>query len=74
MSAKLSITTTDQQVAGWKKVEAERAAKETLRELLQHRFDGPMISAIEMGNRVEAMIERKRRVFKSMTELGSSAA
>ena len=34
---------------------------EALRVLLARRRDGPMISAEEMGQRVEAMIERKRR-------------
>lgn len=63
MTAKSSNPTTDQQDACWKEVEAEPAAKEALHELLQHRFTGPMIPAIKMGSRVEAMIERKRRVL-----------
>lgn len=51
MSARLSISATDRQ--------------EALRELLQHRFDGSMISALEMGSRAEAIIERKRQVLFS---------
>jgi antitoxin ParD1/3/4 len=34
---------------------------EALRALLARRRDGPMISAEEMSQRVDAMIERKRR-------------
>jgi antitoxin ParD1/3/4 len=41
--------------------EAERLEADALRVLLARRRDGPMISAEDMGERVEAMIERKRR-------------
>lgn len=40
---------------------AERLEAEALRALLARRREGPMISAGEMSQRVEAMIERKRR-------------
>lgn len=40
---------------------AERLEAEALRALLARRRNGPMISAEEMSQRVEAMIERKRR-------------
>lgn len=63
MTAKLPTSTTDEQDAFGTKIEAEAVATEALRGLLQRRFDGQMISATEMGSRVEAMIERKRRVL-----------
>jgi antitoxin ParD1/3/4 len=40
---------------------AERLEVEALRALLARRRAGPMISAEEMSQRVEAIIERKRR-------------
>ncbi|NOV19655.1 type II toxin-antitoxin system ParD family antitoxin [Ensifer adhaerens] len=43
------------------KTEAETVEKEAVRELLQRRLSEPMIPAIEMGSRVDATIERKRR-------------
>lgn len=40
---------------------AERLEADALRVLLARRRDGPTIAADEMSERVEAMIERKRR-------------
>jgi len=44
------------------KNETEAVETAALRELVQRRLNGPMISATEMESRVAAMIERKRRV------------
>ncbi|OWK24034.1 hypothetical protein AJ87_27230 [Rhizobium yanglingense] len=44
-----------------RKTEAETVETEALRELRQGRLKDPMIPTIEMGSRVDAMIERKRR-------------
>jgi antitoxin ParD1/3/4 len=46
------------------KTEAEAVETAALRELVQRRLKGPMISATEMENRVAAMIERKRRAVR----------
>lgn len=46
------------------KTETETVETAALRELVQRRLNGPMISATEMESRVEAMIERKRRVVR----------
>ncbi|OHV78441.1 type II toxin-antitoxin system ParD family antitoxin [Ensifer sp. LCM 4579] len=43
------------------KTETEAVETAALRELVQRRLKGPMISTTEMESRVEAMIERKRR-------------
>lgn len=43
------------------KTENEAVEMAALRELVQRRLKGPMISTTEMESRVEAMIERKRR-------------
>lgn len=42
------------------KVEAETVETEALRELLQRRLNGSMISKTEMESRIDTMIERKR--------------
>ncbi|CAN7760726.1 type II toxin-antitoxin system ParD family antitoxin [Ensifer adhaerens] len=46
------------------KTETETVETAALRELVQRRLNGPMISATEMESRVAAMIERKRRVVR----------
>ncbi|PYE86946.1 ribbon-helix-helix domain-containing protein [Phyllobacterium leguminum] len=46
------------------KTEAETVETEALRELVQRRLKGRMISATEMENRVEDMIKRKRRAVR----------
>ncbi|EJZ17375.1 type II toxin-antitoxin system ParD family antitoxin [Rhizobium sp. Pop5] len=46
------------------KTETETAETAALRELVQRRLKGPMISTTEMESRVEAMIERKRRALR----------
>ncbi|MBM3096068.1 type II toxin-antitoxin system ParD family antitoxin [Ensifer sp. T173] len=46
-----------------RKTEAETVETEALRELLERRLKEPMIPTVEMGSRVDAMIERKRRSF-----------
>ncbi|GGD72065.1 type II toxin-antitoxin system ParD family antitoxin [Rhizobium anhuiense] len=46
------------------KTEAEAVETAALRELVQRRLKGPMISTTEMESRVEAMIERKRRAVR----------
>ncbi|RVG97935.1 type II toxin-antitoxin system ParD family antitoxin [Sinorhizobium meliloti] len=46
------------------KTEAEALETAALREVIQRRLNGPMISATEMESRVAAMIERKRRVVR----------
>ena len=46
------------------KTETEAVETAALRELVQRRLSGPMISATEMESRVAAMIERKRRVVR----------
>lgn len=43
------------------KTEAEELEKAALRKLLDRRSRGPFISMDEMGKRVDAIIERKRR-------------
>lgn len=45
------------------KTEADAAETEGLRSLIQRRLKGPKISAADMEDRVEDMIERKRRVL-----------
>ncbi|GAC1043624.1 ribbon-helix-helix domain-containing protein [Rhizobium sp. No.120] len=46
------------------KTEAEAAETEGLRRLIQRRVDGPKISAQEMEERIESMIERKQRALR----------
>ncbi|MBK5568923.1 type II toxin-antitoxin system ParD family antitoxin [Ensifer adhaerens] len=46
------------------KTESEAVETAALRELVQQRLNGPMISATEIESRVAAMIERKRRVVR----------
>jgi antitoxin ParD1/3/4 len=46
------------------KTESETVETAALRELVQRRLNGLMISATEMDSRVAAMIERKRRVVR----------
>lgn len=46
------------------KTETESVETAALRELIQQRLNGPRISATEMESRVEAMIERKRRIVR----------
>lgn len=46
------------------KTETETVETAALRELVQRRLKGPMISTTEMESRVEAMIERKRRAAR----------
>jgi len=41
------------------KAELEDLEAQTLRELIKQRLDGPSVSAEEMEDRVDAMIERK---------------
>ncbi|MES0884845.1 ribbon-helix-helix domain-containing protein [Roseibium sp. SCP14] len=45
------------------KTELESLETQALRHLLGQRLDGPTVPAAEMENRVEAMIEQKRRAF-----------
>ncbi len=61
MSAKSSTSTTDKQDAFREKMDGETVSTEALRDLLQRRLEEPLITSIEMGDRVNAMIERKRR-------------
>ncbi len=46
------------------KTEAEAAETEGLRILIQRRLEGSKIPATEMEDRIEDMIERKRRAFR----------
>ena len=46
------------------KTETESVETAALRELIQRRLNGPRISATEMESRVEAMVERKRRIVR----------
>ena len=46
------------------KTETETVETAALRELVQRRVKGPMISTTEMESRLEAMIERKRRAVR----------
>jgi antitoxin ParD1/3/4 len=46
------------------KTETETVETAALRELVQRRLKGPMISTTEMESRVEEMIERKRRAVR----------
>ena len=46
------------------KTETGTVETAALRELVQRRLNGPMISATEMESRVAALIERKRRVVR----------
>ncbi|MEF0943115.1 type II toxin-antitoxin system ParD family antitoxin [Rhizobium sp. BR 362] len=46
------------------KTETETLETAALRELVQRRLNGAMISATEMESRVAAMIERKRRIVR----------
>ncbi|RVL71276.1 type II toxin-antitoxin system ParD family antitoxin [Sinorhizobium meliloti] len=46
------------------KTEAEAVETAALREVIQRRLTGPMISATEMEGRVAVMIERKRRTVR----------
>ena len=46
------------------KTETETVETAALRELVQRRLNGRMISATEMESRVAAMIERKRLVVR----------
>lgn len=46
------------------KTETETVETAALRELVQRRLKGPIISTTEMESRVEAMIERKRRAAR----------
>lgn len=46
------------------KTEIETVETAALRELIQRRLKGPMISATEMESRVAAMIERKRQAVR----------
>ncbi|NLS05976.1 type II toxin-antitoxin system ParD family antitoxin [Rhizobium sp. P32RR-XVIII] len=46
------------------KTETETVETAALRELVQRRLKGPMISTTEMESRVETMIERKRRAVR----------
>lgn len=43
------------------KTELASLETQALRELVEQRMSGPAVSAAEMGTRVDAMIERKRR-------------
>lgn len=43
------------------RTEADDLERAALRKLLKKRRDGPFISSGEMGRRVDAMIDRKRR-------------
>ncbi|NTJ67992.1 type II toxin-antitoxin system ParD family antitoxin [Agrobacterium rhizogenes] len=46
------------------KTETEAAETEGLRRLIQRRVDGPKISGPDMEERIESMIERKRRALR----------
>ncbi|YCI06796.1 type II toxin-antitoxin system ParD family antitoxin (plasmid) [Ensifer sp. D2-11] len=46
------------------KTETETVETAALRELVQRRLKGPVISTTEMESRVEAMIDRKRRAVR----------
>lgn len=46
------------------KTESETAETAALRELVQRRLNGPMVSTTEMESRVETMIDRKRRAVR----------
>ncbi|MDW9481294.1 type II toxin-antitoxin system ParD family antitoxin [Sinorhizobium meliloti] len=46
------------------KTETEAVETAALRELVERRLKGSMISASEMESRVESMIERKRRAVR----------
>ncbi|MGV1792365.1 type II toxin-antitoxin system ParD family antitoxin [Rhizobium lusitanum] len=46
------------------KTETESAETEGLRTLIQRRVDGPKVSAKDMEERIESMIERKRRALR----------
>lgn len=46
------------------KTETETVETAALRELVQRRLKGPMISTTEMESRVEAMIEQKRQAVR----------
>ncbi|AHG48545.1 hypothetical protein RLEG12_06360 (plasmid) [Rhizobium leguminosarum bv. trifolii CB782] len=46
------------------KTETEMAETEALRELIQRRLNGPMLSDDAMGAAVDDMIERKRRALR----------
>ncbi|NLS16627.1 type II toxin-antitoxin system ParD family antitoxin [Rhizobium sp. P40RR-XXII] len=46
------------------KTETEAAVTEALRTLIQRRVDGPKISGTDMEERIESMIERKRRALR----------
>lgn len=46
------------------KTESEAVETAALRELVQQRLKGPMISAADMEGRVETMIERKRQAAR----------
>ncbi|MGV1759796.1 type II toxin-antitoxin system ParD family antitoxin [Rhizobium sp. A22-96] len=45
------------------KTEAEAAETEALRTVIQRRLEGSKISATDMEDRIEDMIERKRRAL-----------
>jgi antitoxin ParD1/3/4 len=45
------------------KTEADAAETEGLRSLIQRRLEGPKTSAANMQDRIEDMIERKRRAL-----------
>ncbi|TIX87460.1 type II toxin-antitoxin system ParD family antitoxin [Rhizobium sp. P44RR-XXIV] len=45
------------------KTEADAAETEALRTVIQRRLEGSKISATDMGDRIEDMIERKRRAL-----------
>lgn len=46
------------------KTEAEAVETEGLRRLMQRRVDGPKVSTADMDERIEGMIERKRRALR----------
>ncbi|MEZ2126360.1 MULTISPECIES: type II toxin-antitoxin system ParD family antitoxin [unclassified Sinorhizobium] len=46
------------------KMESEAVETEALRKLIRRRLDGQVISGAEMGERIEDMIERKRRALR----------
>ncbi|WP_434730654.1 type II toxin-antitoxin system ParD family antitoxin [Rhizobium binae] len=46
------------------KMESEAVETAALRDFVQRRLKGPMISTTEMESRVEAMIERRRRAVR----------
>jgi len=45
------------------KTESEMAETEALKQLLERRIAGPVLSASEMDARIEAMIDRKRHAL-----------